>query len=65
VPRQNRVGMNYHSPERFCAGHRPAVRQPRAGPLEPRRTLGGSLKSNRRGAYGRGPHEQGVCALPA
>jgi ribonuclease HI len=26
---------------------------------------GGSLESNRRGAYGRGPLERGVCALPA
>jgi ribonuclease HI len=52
---QNRVGTNYRSPKRFCAGRHPAVRQPRAMPLEPRRTLGGSLESNRCGAYGRGP----------
>jgi hypothetical protein len=44
-------------PERFRTGHRPAVRQPRATPLELRGTLGGSLESSRRGAHGRGPLE--------
>jgi hypothetical protein len=34
-------------------------------PLEPGGTLGGSLRPNRRRAYGRGPLEQGVCTLPA
>jgi ribonuclease HI len=52
-------------PERFCAGCCQAVRQSRPKPLEPGGTLGGSLESNRRGAYRRGPLEQGVCALPA
>jgi hypothetical protein len=39
-------------PERFCPRHHPALRHPRASPLEPRRTLGGSLESSRRGAHG-------------
>jgi ribonuclease HI len=39
-------------PERFCPGYRPAFRHPRAAPLEPRGTLGGSLESGRRGAHG-------------
>jgi hypothetical protein len=34
-------------------------------PLEPGGTLRGSLRPNKRRAYGRGPHEQGVCTLPA
>jgi ribonuclease HI len=52
-------------PERFHAGCRQAVRQPRLEPLEPGGTLGGSLESSRRGAYGRGPLQRGVRTLPA
>jgi hypothetical protein len=62
-PRSHRGGSP--SPKRFHAGHRPAVRQPRATPLELRGTLGGSLESSRRGAHGGGPLERGVRALPA
>jgi hypothetical protein len=50
--------VNYCSPERFCAGCRQAVGQPQPKPLEPGGTLGGSLESNRRGAYGRGPSNE-------
>jgi hypothetical protein len=39
-------------PERFCPRYRPTLRPPRATPLEPRGTLGGSLESSRRGAHG-------------
>jgi hypothetical protein len=51
-------------PERFRPRYRPTIRYPRAAPLEPRGTLGGSLESNRRRAHGRGPLERGVRALP-
>jgi hypothetical protein len=49
---KNRVGANHGSPERFCAGCHLAVCLPRAEPLEPCGTLGGSLGSNRCRAYG-------------
>jgi ribonuclease HI len=39
-------------PEHFCPKCRPALRHPRAAPLEPRGTLGGSLEPGRRGAHG-------------
>jgi hypothetical protein len=39
-------------PERFCPRHRPALRHPRAAPLGPRGTLGGSLESSGRGTHG-------------
>jgi hypothetical protein len=52
-------------PQMFFAGCRQAIRQPRPEPLKPEGTLGGSLESNRRGAYGRGPLERGICTLPA
>jgi hypothetical protein len=39
-------------PERFCPRCRPTLSHPRAAPLEPRGTLGGSLESGRRGAHG-------------
>jgi hypothetical protein len=39
-------------PERFCPRYCPAISYPRASPLEPRGTLGGSLESGRRGAHG-------------
>jgi ribonuclease HI len=39
-------------PERFCPRYRPALRHPRAAPLEPCGTLGGSLESSRRRAHG-------------
>jgi ribonuclease HI len=51
-------------PERLCSGRRSTVRRPRATPLEPRGTLGGSLESSGCRAHGRGPHERGVRALP-
>jgi ribonuclease HI len=51
-------------PERLRSGRRPAVRQPRAAPLELHRTLGGFLKSSGGSAHGRGPLERGVRALP-
>jgi hypothetical protein len=57
--------VNHRSPERFCAGSRKTVCQPRADTLESRGTLRGSLKSSRRGAYRRGPLERGNCALLA
>jgi ribonuclease HI len=41
----------------FCPRYRPTIRYPRAAPLEPHGTLGGSLESNRRRAHGRGPLE--------
>jgi hypothetical protein len=61
--RQDHVGVNHCSPECLCAGRRKTVCQPRADTLEPRGTLGGSLESSGRGAYGRGPLELGVCVL--
>jgi hypothetical protein len=39
-------------PERFRPRYRPALRCPRAAPLEPRGTLGGSLEYGRRRAHG-------------
>jgi hypothetical protein len=39
-------------PERFRLRYRPALRHPRAAPLEPHKTLRGSLESGRRRAYG-------------
>jgi hypothetical protein len=51
-------------PECLRSGCRPTIRRPRATPLEPRGTLGGSLESSRRRAHGRGPLERGVRALP-
>jgi ribonuclease HI len=39
-------------PEHLCPRRRPALRHPRAAPLEPHGTLGGSLESSRRGAHG-------------
>jgi ribonuclease HI len=39
-------------PERFRPRYRPALRHPRAAPLEPHGNLGGSLESGRRGAHG-------------
>jgi hypothetical protein len=44
-------------PKRLYMGCRETVRQPRANTLEPIRTLGSSLESRGRGAYGRGPLE--------
>jgi hypothetical protein len=52
-------------PRTFLRGMSLGCRQPRADPLEPRGTLGGSLGPKRRGAYGRGPLERGVRTLPA
>jgi hypothetical protein len=40
------------APERLRPRYHPALRPPRATPLEPRETLGGSLESSRRGAHG-------------
>jgi hypothetical protein len=39
-------------PERFCPRCCPALGHPRAPPLEPRRTLGGSLESSGCGTHG-------------
>jgi hypothetical protein len=39
-------------PERFCAGRRATVHQPRTNTLESGGTLGGSLESSRHGAHG-------------
>jgi hypothetical protein len=52
-------------PNVFCVRRCKTIHQPRTDTLEPRRTLGGSLESSRRGAHGWGPLERGVCALLA
>jgi ribonuclease HI len=39
------------SPRTLRSGHRSTIRRPRAAPLEPRGTLGGSLESSRCGAH--------------
>jgi hypothetical protein len=46
------ASADHRPPERFRPRHRPALGRPRASPLEPRRTLGGSLESSRCGTHG-------------
>jgi ribonuclease HI len=60
-----KIGADHRPPERLRSRRRPAVRQPRAAPLELYGTLGGSLESSGRRAHGRGPLERGVRALLA